>query len=699
MRFVLRFVSISSWSVVALLFLASRPGAQGSGLTVSPANPTIQVGQTQQFVAGGPLTAIGLSGGGYHTCVLLSAGTVRCAGLNNWGQLGNGTFTSSSTPVAVSGLSGAIGIGNGTEHTCALVSDGTMQCWGTNYVGQLGDGTIGGYSLVPKPVQGLSNVVAAVVGGFHTCAVLAGGSVRCWGRNQDGQVGNGDSTTDVTAPQAVAGLGAVSALSSGGYHTCAVMPDRTMRCWGRNTRGQLGDGTSTSSSTPVAVSGITTAVAVSAGYYHTCALLADGTVRCWGDNDSGQIGNTLVFSSTPMTLSGISNAVAVAAGAYHSCAVLADGSARCWGRNANGQLGDGTTVNSPSPVIVGGIARPTILSGGGLHTCTLMADRSARCWGWNDYGQLANGNTTSTSVPVTVSGTGLTWTSSDPAVATIDATGRATGIGAGTTTITVTDSSGSSASTVLRVGSLETLTVTVSGSGTVTSTPSGIVCGSDCSEVYSSGTTVTLTAAPSAGWAFTGWTGCDSASATTCTVAMSSTRSVSASFARVFQLTVSRAGAGTGSVASTPSGIACGSDCTETYLESTSVTLTASAAAGSAFTGWSGCDSASGATCTVAMSAARSVTATFARVFTLTVTKTGLGNGTVTSAPAGINCGNTCSASYVSDTNVTLTATPAFGSLLLGWSGCDSSSGPTCTVRMSAARAVSVNFLGLPLQP
>src|SRR5207244_3851880 len=122
------------------------------------------------------------------------------------------------------------------------------------------------------------------------CALLSDGTAQCWGRNQDGQVGNGDSTTDVTLPVTVTGLTGVADLTAGWYHTCAQMPDHTVRCWGRNGRGALGDGTVNSASTPVQVSGMTTASVVSLGGYHSCAVLLNGTVQCWGESDYGQIG-------------------------------------------------------------------------------------------------------------------------------------------------------------------------------------------------------------------------------------------------------------------------------------------------------------------------------------------------------------------------------------------------------------------------
>ena len=224
----------------------------------------------------------------------------------------------------------ALRIGN--EHTCTLVGDGRMQCWGTNYTGQLGDGTFGGFAMVPQFVHNIDGAMKAIIGGFHTCAILADRTVQCWGRNQDGQIGNGDSTTDVTLPVPVGGLGPVQDLVGGGYHSCALMTDNSVRCWGRNGRGQVGDGTDTTPVTqPHTVVGLT-AAALSLGGYHSCALMANATVQCWGQSDYGQIGSPgLAFSKVPLEVAGLSNVVSVNSGFLHSCARLADGSVRCWG--------------------------------------------------------------------------------------------------------------------------------------------------------------------------------------------------------------------------------------------------------------------------------------------------------------------------------------------------------------------------------
>jgi hypothetical protein len=212
-----------------------------------------------------------------------------------------------------------------------------------------------------------------------------------------------------------------------------------------------------------------------------------------------------------------------------------------------------------------------------------------------------------------MSGTGVTWTSSNTSVATIDGTGRATGVGAGTTTITATDASGATASTTLTVVGEANLSVfrTGTGTGTVTSNPAGINCGADCTEVYASGTVVTLTASASSNSTFAGWTGCDTVSGATCTLTVNSGRTATAAFdLKRFTLTVDKTGllGGQGTVTSNPAGIDCGGDCSESYTSGTVVTLTAT---GTLFMGWTGCDSVNGTTCTVTMSSAKSVTARF----------------------------------------------------------------------------------------
>ena len=268
----------------------------------------------------------------------------------------------------------------------------------------------------------------------------------------------------------------------------------------------------------------------------------------------------------------------------------------------------------------------------------------------------------------------------------------------GTSTCTVTMSAATTVTATYNVAASFALTVTRpgTGTGTVTSTPAGIACGSTCSASYSSGASVSLAAAPTSGSVFTGWGGACSGTGA-CTVTMSAAASVSAMFdlAPTLSLTVTKAGTGSGTVTGSPGGIACGTTCSVTYGVTTSVVLTAAPAAGSTFTGWSGggC-SGNASTCTVVVSTAQNVTATFAtQSYAVTVSKAGAGTGTVTSSPAGISCGATCSASFAYGTNVVLTATPTPGSAFASWSGACTASGANCTVSsIAAASSVTATF-------
>jgi hypothetical protein len=270
--------------------------------------------------------------------------------------------------------------------------------------------------------------------------------------------------------------------------------------------------------------------------------------------------------------------------------------------------------------------------------------------------------------------------------------------GTGACVVTVDTAKSVTANFTLKTFSL-TITKSGSGTGTVASSPAGINCGTDCSETYDIDTLVFLTATPNSDSEFSGWSGACSGGADTCSVTMDAAKTVTANFTRRFPLTVSKSGTGAGTVASNPSGINCGGDCSETYNINTQVTLTAAPNADSDFVEWSGCDSAAGTSCTITMNAAKSVTATFTlKVFTLTVTKMNTGgNGPVTSAPAGINCGTDCSQTFNINTEVTLTASPNNSSIFTGWSGACTGTGRTCIVTMDASKTVTASYTAKPV--
>src|SRR5438094_1550556 len=282
-------------AVFTLVCVLANDEAAAQAITVTPANPTISVGQTQRFTATGVGAVTAVDIGAFYSCALLQDGTVRCWGDNSTGELGDGTTTNASTPGAVAGIGGAATVTAGGFHTCVRMPDGTIQCWGRNNAGQLGDpATTAFESPTPVRVSGLS-ATAVTAGGFHTCALPGDGTVRCWGQNDLGQLGNGTNdpvpnrpSTFNPTPVTVSGITTAVAVSAGGWHTCALLQDGTVRCWGDNTWGQLGDGapvppppgpglepTRRRSVVPVTVTGITTAVAIEAGVFHTCAILRD----------------------------------------------------------------------------------------------------------------------------------------------------------------------------------------------------------------------------------------------------------------------------------------------------------------------------------------------------------------------------------------------------------------------------------------
>jgi alpha-tubulin suppressor-like RCC1 family protein len=283
----------------------------------------------------------------HYTCALLAGGNVKCWG-DVFNGLGDGTGASSPTPVDVVGLaSGVTQLAGSGYHVCALLADGSVRCWGANYIGQLGDGTITDMRPTPVAVQGLAEpVVQIAAGGLgvqpgfltdHSCALLASGRAQCWGSNSHGQLGDG-TTAHHSLPGDVIGLEGIRQLAAGYAHTCAVLDDGLAACWGNNEKGQLGDGTQIQRLTPVPVVGLGGSVVALAaggtyGVGHTCAVLDGGGLQCWGASDYGQVGSIVISAvPNPVTVAGLPRAVVeVAAGGVHTCARLTGGRVWCWG--------------------------------------------------------------------------------------------------------------------------------------------------------------------------------------------------------------------------------------------------------------------------------------------------------------------------------------------------------------------------------
>jgi len=340
-----------------------------------------------------------------HACALLTSGNIYCWGNNAYGQLGDGTLDTRSQPTAVTGVSGAASLALAYSHGCATFMDGAARCWGNNRFGQLGDGTRND-SVVPVSVMGVHDASDIATGDYTTCIRSVAGDVRCWGNDSLGGLGDGPPMSGETtiAPSAPILTGA-SSIAVGKDHACATIQGGPTHCWGHDESGQLGIGRSTWGDSPRAVAGPWSGVKVSAGRYYTCVLEHNGTLRCFGNNERGQLGHGgAIRQAMPTTVSGLSPAVDVSASMTHTCAALADGTAWCWGNNRYGKLGDGSEQWSPVPVQVVGLTGIRRVAVGGRHSCAVDLTGGAYCWGDNGYGRLGDGTNVESPIPVTVIG-------------------------------------------------------------------------------------------------------------------------------------------------------------------------------------------------------------------------------------------------------------------------------------------------------
>ena len=399
-------------TVALWLFLTACGGDDGGGGNGKRKsnNPVIpEVGNARQVTVG--------SG---YACAVLKTGQLACWGFNGQGNLGDGTIENRHAPVEVDLGEGrtAVTVAAGVLTTCAILDDDSLKCWGWNRNGQVGDGTTTDRHT-PTAVNLGQGVTVKMVrpGREHNCALLGDNSIKCWGRNNHGQIGDG-TTTDRSNPTAVdLGQSGVTAFDGGWHSACALLEDNSVKCWGPNFYGQIGDGSVTQRNTPVAISfpGDKSALSVSVGGNHACAVLDDNSLACWGSNAYGQLGvdassneactvggvdYDCVKTPTPVDLGEGQKAMAVTIGDEHTCALLDDHSVKCWGRNREGHLGDGTIVDKsvPTAVDLGGRAVAAI-SAGSYSSCALFENGHVTCWGNNENGQLGTGEYASVLTP------------------------------------------------------------------------------------------------------------------------------------------------------------------------------------------------------------------------------------------------------------------------------------------------------------
>jgi alpha-tubulin suppressor-like RCC1 family protein len=382
---------------------------------------------------------ISATAGGAHSVAVRGDGTVWCWGDNNNGSLGNNTVTYSPVPIqtlgpnGVSVLTDVVEVTAGEFFTLARKSDGTVWSWGLNNFGQLGDGTT---TLRTTPVQVLgpngtgflTGVVGIAAGQSHALALRSDGTVWAWGYNGSRQLGDNTATQSLTpvqvhGPGNVGFLTGISSVVAGRNYSMARRSDGTAWSWGDNLVGQLGDNTNTTRGTPVQVVGpngsglLADVTMVGAGVHHSVACKSDGTVWCWGYNGNGQLGtDTSTDSKTPIRtvspegLNLFTGAKAVVTGplALHTVVLKPDGTVFTFGYNAFGQLGDGTTadrsiaVQVPGPNGVGFLTDVIAVAAGNNHTVALKSDGTVWAWGQNTYGQLGDNTTTQRLTPVQV---------------------------------------------------------------------------------------------------------------------------------------------------------------------------------------------------------------------------------------------------------------------------------------------------------
>ncbi len=306
-------------------------------------------------------------------------------------------------------LGGVISMATGFGVNCAHLEDGSLKCWGN------------GDPSSPNLMSNISfrNVRKIVLGERHACVLFnddtttaanEAGSVKCWGDNTSYQLGRGGGGVSAQYSVEPNGLGVVSEIVAGKYHTCAIKNSGSVECWGHGRYGELGDSRA-SSSEPVVVSGLTSVRQIALGWGHTCAVSNYGNVTCWGLNYSDQLGATTTetcddatpCSKTPVAVSGLTNVRQIALGAEHTCALLSNKNVTCWGNNQYGQLGDGSTTNRRIPVVVSGLSNVEQIALGALHSCALLSNKSVQCWGNAGRRQLGNGGTTNRTRPVAVS--------------------------------------------------------------------------------------------------------------------------------------------------------------------------------------------------------------------------------------------------------------------------------------------------------
>lgn len=398
-------------------------------------------------------TAIGIRAGEAHSCALLDNSQIKCWGGNWQGQLGygdnqnradqSGEMGTALPYVDLGGQYSASAIAVGDEHTCALLDDGQVKCWGDNYYGELGLGDTnnrGDYpgemgTALPTVNLGTGRFAKQLVaGGYHTCVLLDTNQVKCWGQNTFGQLGlgntnhRGDNPNEMGDNLPVVNLGSgrtALAITAGYAHTCAILDNYQLKCWGYNSNGQLGLGDTNHRGDNAGEMGDSLPVvkvrnnanqvsAVSAGFGHTCAITrSDNALKCWGYNALGELGlgDTIqrgdnageMADALPYVSLGTGRkAASIGAAYYHTCVLLDNKATKCFGYNYDGELGKGNTAalgdnpnemgDALTAIDLGTGRAASAISTRAEHTCAILDNGQVKCWGYNEFGRLGLGD-------------------------------------------------------------------------------------------------------------------------------------------------------------------------------------------------------------------------------------------------------------------------------------------------------------------
>ncbi|CAJ1452427.1 unnamed protein product [Effrenium voratum] len=635
----------------------------------------------------------------WRSCHALSGGQVKCWGANTGGKLGTGNTASYGDSAGEMGANlpavdlgtgrTAVAISLGQDHTCALLDNGSMKCWGDNSQGQLGYGDTTsrgsnsahmGDNLAAIDLGDGRTATAIATGQYHTCAILDDWSTKCWGYNDNGQLGLGhtnnigDGAAEMGNSLAAVNLGTgrfAKKISAGAGITCVVLLDDTALCWGKNNGGQLGQdsttnmgstsGNSVDSMSTINLGSGRTAKIVAPGEFHVCALLDDDTVKCWGSSSYGQLGQGDTSSwGTSSGSNGMANlpavelgqsASALATSTHHNCVRLADDSLRCWGYNGSGELGLGDTANRGDGSGEMGTSLPAVSLGTGrtvtsaapsrYHTCALLDDETVKCWGYGNDGRLGQGSTdhirTAAEMgdnlavvelfPTTTTSTFSTSTTTTRSASTTSTT--STGTSSTATTITTSTSASTSAtstaststSTTSTTGTRTSVTGTsTSTSATGTTSTSASTSTSSSSTSSSTSTTTTTSGTSSATVTSSRTSATHTRSTTTSTSSTGSTSSITTTISSTRSTTASSSSTSSSSSSSFSSS---STSASTSWTSSSSRTSSTSTTASSTSTTTNTRTSATGSTSTTSStSSTSSSSATFTSTTTISSTVT-----------------------------------------------------------------------------